>query len=369
MKLTCVLIVKNEEELLSRCLSSLHFQPDEESLLAIKPHWPVEGRPIWDELVVVDTGSTDRTVEIAKSYGARVEHFDWVNDYSAARNFAESLCQGDYIYWQDADEIMVAGHELIRAIVEKGEEVAVRPKMIFTRDEFGKSAQTYPRQDLLHKRGSHVWKGTVHEWTEGPAGRVEDGILIEQLPRSGGDRSHGNMLDMLRQNLLALPSERHFFYLAREHSYASHHYEVIGLCDQLLTLPVEWPIQRSHAAILKGNALKALQRPAEARGAYLRAIQEWGAWAEPYWALGVLHYDLQQWAEGAAWFAACLPFDLPAGYFVDEAIYSWRRYDMLAVCLSKIGRLEEARWYGEKALAVRPEDQRLQDNMQWYKVG
>jgi tetratricopeptide (TPR) repeat protein len=361
MKLSCVLIVKDEDELLGKCLDSLYFEP-------VYDDWPCGRRPLWDELVIVDGGSTDRTLEIAEAHHARVEHFDWVNDFSAARNYAESICLGGYIYWQDADEVLLAGHEIIRAIVEKGEEVAIRPKMIFTRDEFGNPAQTYARQDLLHKKGSHVWKGAIHEWTEGPPGRIEDGILVEQLPRSGGDRSHGDMLEMLRRNLLDAPTERHFFYLAREHSYKAHHYEVIGLIDQLLALPVEWSIQRSHAAILKGNALKALNRQEDARGAYLQAVQEWGAWAEPYYALGVLHYELQQWAEGAAWFAACLPFGFPAGYFVDESFYTWRRYDMLAVCLSKIGRLEEAHYYGEKALAARPDDPHLQDNMQWYKA-
>lgn len=361
MRLSCVLIVKDEEELLGKCLDSLYFQP-------VYDDWPVGRRPLWDELVVVDTGSTDRTFEIAQKYGARVEHFEWINDFSAARNYAESLCTGDYVYWQDADEVLLSGHEIIRAIVEQGTEVAVRPLMVWTVDEYGQDAQTYARQDLLHQRGSHVWRGAVHEWTEGAAGRVEKGIRVRQLPRSGGDRSHGDMFAMLRQNVEDDPSERHYFYLAREHAYAGQHDEVIALCDELFTLPVEWPIQRSHAAILKGDALKALQRPAEARAAYLRAVQEWGAWAEPYWSLGVLHYGLRQWAEGAAWFGACLPFTTPDGYFVDESIYAWRRYDMLAVCLSKIGHLADARQYGALALAVRPEDERLKDNMRWYQA-
>jgi len=360
MKLSCVLIVKDEEELLGRCLDSLYYD-------VVFDDWPTGRRPLWDELVIVDSGSTDRTCEIAAEHGARVEHFEWASDFSAARNYAESLCNGDYIYWQDADEVLLAGHELIRAIAEAGEEIAVRPKMIFTRDESGAPAQTYARQDLLHKRGSHVWRGAIHEWTEGPPGRIEEGILVEQLPRSGGDRAHGDMLEMLRANLAVDPSERHFFYLAREHSYKGHHYEVIGLCDQLLALPPEWAIQRSHAAIFKGDALKVLGRAGDARVAYLRAVQEWGAWAEPYYALGVLHYELRQWAEGAAWFAACLALDPPEGYFADQSIYAWRRYDLLAVCLSKIGRLEEAYRYGAMALSVRPEDSRLQDNMKWYR--
>ncbi len=78
------MIVKNEEECLGRCLESL--------------------KGIVDEMIVVDTGSTDRTIEIAKEFGARVEYFTWTGDFSDARNYAFSLAGCDYIYSADADE-------------------------------------------------------------------------------------------------------------------------------------------------------------------------------------------------------------------------------------------------------------------------
>lgn len=78
------MIVKNEEKNLGKCLESL--------------------KGIVDEMIVVDTGSTDRTIDIAKEYGARVETFRWVGDFSKARNYAFSLAACDYIYSADADE-------------------------------------------------------------------------------------------------------------------------------------------------------------------------------------------------------------------------------------------------------------------------
>jgi glycosyltransferase involved in cell wall biosynthesis len=78
------MIVKNEEDCLKRCLDSL--------------------KGIVDEMIVVDTGSTDRTKEIAKECGARVEDFTWSGDFSEARNFAFSKANCDYIYSADADE-------------------------------------------------------------------------------------------------------------------------------------------------------------------------------------------------------------------------------------------------------------------------
>ncbi|WP_026516633.1 tetratricopeptide repeat-containing glycosyltransferase family 2 protein [Butyrivibrio sp. MC2021] len=78
------MIVKNEEASLGTCLKSL--------------------QGIVDEMIVVDTGSTDRTKEIAKEFGASVYDFEWTGDFSEARNYSFSLAKCDYIYQADADE-------------------------------------------------------------------------------------------------------------------------------------------------------------------------------------------------------------------------------------------------------------------------
>ena len=57
-----------------------------------------------DEIIIVDTGSTDNTVNIAESLGAKVFNFEWINDFSAARNFAIEQATGDWILFLDADE-------------------------------------------------------------------------------------------------------------------------------------------------------------------------------------------------------------------------------------------------------------------------
>lgn len=80
------MIVKNEEKVLRRCLDSL------------------EG--IYDELIIVDTGSTDSTKKIAKEYTDKIYNFTWTGDFSAARNFSMKYATCDYIYIADADEII-----------------------------------------------------------------------------------------------------------------------------------------------------------------------------------------------------------------------------------------------------------------------
>jgi glycosyltransferase involved in cell wall biosynthesis len=80
------MIVKNEQENLPKCLAS------------------VEG--IFDEIVVVDTGSIDRTREIARGFGAKVFDFVWIDNFAAARNEALSHATGDYAFWLDADDVV-----------------------------------------------------------------------------------------------------------------------------------------------------------------------------------------------------------------------------------------------------------------------
>lgn len=79
----CV-IARNEADMIADCLDSV--------------------KGFVDETVVVDTGSTDRTVEIAEAHGARVEHFEWINDFAAARNYAIECATADWILMLDADE-------------------------------------------------------------------------------------------------------------------------------------------------------------------------------------------------------------------------------------------------------------------------
>ncbi|MGK9477100.1 tetratricopeptide repeat-containing glycosyltransferase family 2 protein [Melioribacter sp. OK-6-Me] len=82
--LTLSMIVKNEEKYLKDCLESV--------------------KNIVNEIVIVDTGSTDNTISIAKEYNAKIYNFDWINDFSAARNYALSRSTGDWILYLDADE-------------------------------------------------------------------------------------------------------------------------------------------------------------------------------------------------------------------------------------------------------------------------
>lgn len=86
ISISICMIVKNEERILERCLNSV--------------------ADLAEEIIIVDTGSTDKTKEIAAKYTDKIYDFTWIDDFSAARNFAFSKATKDYIYSVDADEVL-----------------------------------------------------------------------------------------------------------------------------------------------------------------------------------------------------------------------------------------------------------------------
>jgi glycosyltransferase involved in cell wall biosynthesis len=170
-------------------------------------------------MVVTDTGSTDDTIGIAREFGAKISHFDWVGDFAAARNFAIDQTAGDWILVLDADEW--AGEDLAREISTfvRGPAMVGRLKIV---SDFRRNNQTFRSQCFvarLFPRGAH-FSGRIHEQ------------LISPLPRANlhGELRHDGYLEMQKEdrNLKLLEAElKHdpdnpyfLFQIALEHNTA-----------------------------------------------------------------------------------------------------------------------------------------------------
>ena len=141
--LSLCLIVRDEAELLPACLDA--------------------AAPQADEIVVVDTGSTDETVAIARSYGARVLEVPWEGSFSPPRNVALAAARGDWILFLDADEQLQGD---VRPLLRRGwREAYLLPMTNLTGD--GSGASTHPALRLWRNRRGHRFAGRVHERLEG----------------------------------------------------------------------------------------------------------------------------------------------------------------------------------------------------------
>ena len=226
VRLSLSMIVKNEERFLEGCLRS------------------VEG--IVDEIVIVDTGSTDGTEEIAQSFGATVIPFEWNNDFSAARNESLNHTTGEWILYLDADERLAEGQtEALRSLIQNTKTGAYR---LIVRSEHqlpsGVIQQLNPYPRLFRRHPAIRFEGKIHE---------QIGPSIEQL------------------GLKILPSTiviDHLGYAQAEEVVTQKCLRNIALLRQELDAhPDDW-----YARFQLGNTLVVLQRFDEARPEFERSL-------------------------------------------------------------------------------------------------
>ena len=141
------MIVKNEEKVLAKCLSS--------------------ARPWVGEIIVVDTGSSDNTIAIAKEYGAKVSQITWENDFSAARNASFSKATGDWILWLDADDILPESTgKALRSLVDNAPVPCGGFYFLYSTKqpaERGGGVKRQHRLNLVRNHPSIRFSGRVHE--------------------------------------------------------------------------------------------------------------------------------------------------------------------------------------------------------------
>jgi len=145
LKLSLCMIVKDEEEMLPGCLEPL--------------------RGVVDEMIVVDTGSSDRTVEIAESFGAKVVHFPWNGSFSDARNVSIDNATGDWVMYLDADEHLEAEDALkLRDLLGRTwREGFNLVETNYTGGEDTGSATTHLALRLWRRRPEYRFEGRIHE--------------------------------------------------------------------------------------------------------------------------------------------------------------------------------------------------------------
>ena len=167
IRLSQCMIVKNEEKNIERALS-----------------W---AKGVAFEQIVVDTGSTDRTVEIAERMGARIFHFKWADDFSAAKNYAIDQASGDWIAFLDADEYMSAEHaRLIIPLIERavniyGNKAAALDSKLANLRTDGKIIQIERQQRIFINHPEVRYERPIHEMLKFPAGTgpvTENDLLI-----------------------------------------------------------------------------------------------------------------------------------------------------------------------------------------------
>lgn len=211
LTLSLCMIVKDEEEMLPQCLAAV--------------------RGAVDEMIVVDTGSTDRTVEIAEEFGAKVLHHPWNGSFSDARNVSFEAATGDWVMYLDADEVLVEEDvDRLRALtgrtwreafylietnftggVDDGTSVNHNALRVF------RNRPEYRFTGRIHEQIAHNLPGWLTERTEVTDVRVEHyGYL--GVVRDAKEKSRRNLELLLKQSEEGVDTAFHHYNLGSEYS-------------------------------------------------------------------------------------------------------------------------------------------------------
>lgn len=176
------MIVKNEEQVLGRCLDCL--------------------KEIADEIVVIDTGSTDRTKEIAARYTSRIYDYKWEDDFAKARNFSFSKATMDYIYVADADEVIDEENQKQFLFLKEAmlPEIDIVQMMYCNQLEYGTTYnfdEEY-RPKLYKRVRTFYWQDPIHESVLLEPVIFDSEVRIEHRPLG----SHGNRDFAIFQKLI-----------------------------------------------------------------------------------------------------------------------------------------------------------------------
>ena len=347
MLLSAALIVKNEEKSLGACLDSL--------------------KEIVDEVVVVDTGSTDGTKDLARRAGARLSDFRWTNDFSAARNRALELARSEWVLSIDADERvrLPAGPELRSQLAQTsfvGYYVALYPRRGFT-------SQWVPR--IFRNHPNIRFRSAFHE-AIGPALQEYRAISGGRIGYSSLEIDHeGYEGDQHAKWVRNLPILRKAVRQEPERVYCwCHLAEVYAGLGKDRAAEAAWNtalglVRRSTAPTPDDGLPYIGFIPWQfARGRDVSALLEEAAQRCPrniqlFWIRGRILMSGGRFEEAMGCFENLLEigkigiFDRTLGY--DTRLFHVLSYDSLATCCFRIGRHAESRRYYELAAQSDPE--------------
>lgn len=317
ISLTLCMIVKNEEAVLERILS------------------PVS--EIVDEILIADTGSSDRTKELAGQYTSLVFDFPWCNDFSAARNFLVEKVHTDYWMWLDADDILNEENleklKLLKASLDKKVDVVMMDYAAgFDADK--KVIFSYYRERILKTSGNFRWSGRVHEAIMPKGNIFYSDIEIQHRKYGQGDPDRNLRIyeKMLAENEPLEP--RHQLYYGRELFYHQKYQETADVLEAFLySLTLDIPR------------------------------------AEICCEIGKIFLERSWYRQAAYWYGQALTASSEkkkGGFFMTEC-HGFVPYMQLCVCYDRMGCHEQAFFFHKKAEEEKPNDPKVKYNANYFK--
>lgn len=318
-----------------------------------------------DICVVADTGSTDGTVLVARGVGCDVHQITvdpW--RFDDARNAALALVPAniDWCIALDADEVLTPGwREHLEAVPDH----VTRPRYRYTWNwnPDGTPGLQY-EGDKIHRRHGYRWHHPVHEVCTTSGIEVQAPCGLEIHHHADNTKSRSSYLPLLAQAVQERPDDdRNAHYYARELYATGSILEAAAEFRRHLALPTAvWRAERARSMYFLARC-----EPGERETWLLRAAAEDPSQREPWLDLAQFHYETGRWEECLGAATRCLSIaNRQLSYISLAEAWGPTPYDLAAIACYRIGLRDRAVRYGQQALTLAPNDERLQRNMEFY---
>lgn len=321
-----------------------------------------------DLVLIADTGSSDDTVEVARTCGATVYDIavtPW--RFDIARDTALTLIPRDFdvCISLDLDEILEPGwREEIERVWVPG---TTRLRYKF---DWGCGISFY--YEKIHARHGYHWHHPVHEYPV-PDLRIKevyaqtDMLLVSHHPDP--TKSRGQYLDLLKLAVTEDPiCPRNAFYYARELTFYRKWIDAIVALNKYLENPkATWPNERCYAYRLLGKSYEELGDTETALTYYDAACKESPGTREPWVEKAMCHYRRAEWQDCYNNANQALTIkDKQAVYTMDPSVWGAKPHDLIAISAYHLGLKQEAIRHGQLAVDLEPCDARLVNNLKHY---
>lgn len=280
------MIVKNEEKNLERCLSSY--------------------APLMDEIIVVDTGSTDRTKEIAARFTDKIYDFEWINDFSAARNFSFEKATCDYIFSADADEVLDEENREQFAILKQVLDEKIEIVQMYYGNQFQNGTiYNYDcelRPKLFKRLRTFTWIEPIHETVRTLPVVFDSDIVITHMPEESHTKRDLAAFERMVSENKRVSSRLHNIY-AKElfvSGDASDFERAVPFFEESILDDNRAEDEKLEAVCVLAKAYRLLKK--DAKFVKYALLSEIGLCSELCYEIGQYFYENGEYSDALHWF-------------------------------------------------------------------
>lgn len=349
--LSLCMIVKDEGKTLERCLNSV--------------------KSFINEIIIVDTGSKDNTVEIAKKFNAKIYKFKWIDDFSAARNFAFSKATSDYIMWLDGDDFIneddIKKIESLLSNMDSSYDY-ISAEYILARNSEGKVSTSLRRNRIVKRQSAFLWVGNVHEYLAVYGKGLEGNFSIEHgKVKEYTDRNLQIFKTMEKNNKKFTP--RDIYYYANELFDNGYYKESINQYNKFIDTKEGW-IEDIKGAYLKIiRALNLINEKDKIVDVAFESLKIDTPTAEIACSLGEYYFEKENYNQAAFWYRVALdsrPSSLNMS-LTNSDYYTWIPSLQLTVCYYNLGNLKCSYFFNELAASFDGDKEKIEYNREIFK--